>query len=114
AGGGARGAAAWGVRGGPGRERGAPGPRAARGAAGAWDAIERRSRGVAGEPLERLPVAQPAEADRRRFERQLRGDLDNVLLMALRREPERRYGSGSALAGDFRRHVEGRPVQARP
>ena len=69
---------------------------------------------MASEPLERLPVAQPAETDRRRFERLLRGDLDNVLLTALRREPERRYGSVTALADDFRRHREGRPVKARP
>jgi serine/threonine-protein kinase len=83
-------------------------------AAAASDSIERPSQRVAGVTLDRLPVAQPTEADRRRFERQLRGDLDNVLLTALRREPDRRYGSVSALAGDFRRHVEGRPVTARP
>src|SRR5262249_42998799 len=83
-------------------------------AAAADESIERPSQRVAGEPLDRLPVAHPTEADRRRFERPLRGDLDNVLLSALRREPERRYGSVTALAGDFRRHLEGRPVKARP
>ena len=83
-------------------------------AAAAAESVERPSQRVAGEPLERVPVAQPTEADRRRFERQLRGDLDNVLLTALRREPERRYGSVTAFAGDFRRHREGRPVKARP
>lgn len=83
-------------------------------AAAASDSVERPSQRVESAPLERLPVAQPTEADRRRFERQLRGDLDNVLLTALRREPERRYGSVTALAGDFRRHREGRPVKARP
>jgi serine/threonine-protein kinase len=87
---------------------------AALAAAASSDAIERPSQRVADVPLDRIPVAEPAEADRRRIERQLRGDLDNVLLMALRREPERRYGSVSALAGDFRRHREGRPVKARP
>jgi len=87
---------------------------AALAAAAASDIVERPSQRVATEPLDRIPVAQPAEADRRRLQRQLRGDLDNVLLMALRREPERRYGSVSALAGDFRRHREGRPVKARP
>ncbi len=83
-------------------------------AAAAAETVERPSQRVAGEPLERVPVAQPTESDRRRFERQLRGDLDNVLVTALRREPERRYGSVTALAGDFRRHLEGRPVKARP
>jgi non-specific serine/threonine protein kinase/serine/threonine-protein kinase len=43
----------------------------------------------------------------------LRGDLDNVVLMALRKEPERRYASVDQFADDLRRHLEGRPVAAR-
>ncbi len=42
------------------------------------------------------------------------GDLDAIVLKALRKEPERRYGSADELAEDVRRHVEGRPVAARP
>ena len=49
-----------------------------------------------------------------RLERQLAGDLDNILLMALRKEPERRYCSVDRFAGDLRRHLEGHPVTARP
>ncbi len=45
--------------------------------------------------------------------RRLSGDLDNIVSKALRREPERRYGSVEALAADLRRHLEGLPVQAR-
>jgi non-specific serine/threonine protein kinase/serine/threonine-protein kinase len=41
-------------------------------------------------------------------------DLDNITLKALRKEPERRYGSVEALAEDIERHLEGRPVNARP
>ena len=44
---------------------------------------------------------------------QLAGDLDRIALMALRQEPERRYGSVQELAEDIRRHLEGRPVSAR-
>ncbi|HVQ26013.1 MAG TPA: serine/threonine-protein kinase, partial [Planctomycetota bacterium] len=44
--------------------------------------------------------------------RQLQGDLDNIVLMALRKEPERRYASVDHLAGDIRRHVAGLPVSA--
>ena len=44
----------------------------------------------------------------------LRGDLDNIVLKALRKEPERRYSSVEALAEDLRRFQEGRPVLARP
>ncbi len=43
----------------------------------------------------------------------LRGDLDNIVLMALRKEPERRYQSVEQFAEDIRRHLENRPVLAR-
>ncbi len=46
--------------------------------------------------------------------RQLRGDLDRIVLKALRKEPERRYGSAAELADDIERHLEGYPVEARP
>jgi serine/threonine-protein kinase len=45
---------------------------------------------------------------------ELAGDLDNIIRMAIRKEPDRRYGSVADLAGDIRRHLEGRPVSARP
>lgn len=45
---------------------------------------------------------------------QLRGDLDNIVLMALRGKPERRYKSVDALADDLERYLSGRPVSARP
>jgi hypothetical protein len=43
----------------------------------------------------------------------LRGDLDTVTLMALRREPDRRYPSVERLADDVRRYLDQRPVRAR-
>lgn len=43
----------------------------------------------------------------------LRGDLDNIVLMALRKEPERRYQSVEQFSEDIRRHLEARPVHAR-
>ena len=43
----------------------------------------------------------------------LRGDLDNIVLMALRKEPLRRYTSVEQFAEDIRRHLEGLPVIAR-
>ena len=45
--------------------------------------------------------------------RPLRGDLDTIALMALRREPERRYPSVDRLGDDVRRHLDERPVLAR-
>ena len=50
-------------------------------------------------------------SDRRPYE--LKGDLDNVVLMALRKEPERRYGSVEQFAEDVRRHLANLPVMAR-
>ncbi len=44
----------------------------------------------------------------------LRGDLDNIILTALRKEPERRYQSVEAFANDIERHLTGFPVSARP
>ena len=46
-----------------------------------------------------------------RLQRRLRGDLDNIILMCLRKEPERRYASVVSLADDLRRHLDGRPVR---
>ncbi|MGZ5023972.1 MAG: protein kinase domain-containing protein, partial [Chthoniobacterales bacterium] len=45
--------------------------------------------------------------------RQLRGDLDKIVLMALRKEPARRYPSVAEFAEDIRRHLDGRAVRAR-
>jgi len=44
--------------------------------------------------------------------RRLSGDLDNIVLTALRKEPQRRYASAAEFAEDLRRHVEGLPVRA--
>jgi non-specific serine/threonine protein kinase/serine/threonine-protein kinase len=49
-----------------------------------------------------------------RLERLLAGDLDTILAMALRKEPERRYCSAEQFATDIRRHLDGHPVTARP
>jgi serine/threonine protein kinase len=45
--------------------------------------------------------------------KRLRGDLDNIVLMALRKEPERRYQSVEQFSEDIRRHLEARPIFAR-
>jgi len=49
-----------------------------------------------------------------RLRRRLAGDLDTIVLKALRKEPKRRYASVEQLAEDLRRHLDGRPVIARP
>lgn len=48
-----------------------------------------------------------------RLRRSLQGDLDNIVLMAIRKAPERRYSSVEQFATDIRRHIDGLPVIAR-
>jgi non-specific serine/threonine protein kinase/serine/threonine-protein kinase len=47
------------------------------------------------------------------LQRKLRGDLDNIVAMALRKDPQRRYSSVEQFSEDVRRHLEGLPVLAR-
>ncbi|HEX6058200.1 MAG TPA: serine/threonine-protein kinase [Gemmatimonadaceae bacterium] len=69
--------------------------------------------------LEHEPVP-PSEALRRSggrtglAPRELAGDLDTIVQMALRKEPAARYASVEQLAEDVRRHLAGAPVSARP
>ena len=49
-----------------------------------------------------------------RLARYLRGDLDAVALKALAKDPAQRYPSAAALAEDLRRHLDGKPIRARP
>ncbi len=44
----------------------------------------------------------------------LRGDLDNIVLKALRREPERRYATVAEFSRDIKNYLAGYPVSARP
>jgi tetratricopeptide (TPR) repeat protein len=46
-------------------------------------------------------------------QRELKGDLDNILMMALRKEPQHRYSSVEQLANDLRNYLDGQPVHAR-
>jgi serine/threonine protein kinase/tetratricopeptide (TPR) repeat protein len=48
-----------------------------------------------------------------RLRAQLSGDLDAVIAMAMRKEPDRRYASVETLADDLNRYLIGEPVRAR-
>lgn len=58
-------------------------------------------------------AVKPSEAAPPNLARQLRGDLDTIILTAMRREPRRRYASAERLAEDVRRYLAGQPVIAR-
>jgi non-specific serine/threonine protein kinase/serine/threonine-protein kinase len=60
---------------------------------------------------QQVSEARAARPDKLR--RQLQGDLDNIVLMALRKEPERRYASVEQFAQDIENYQQGRPVTAR-
>jgi tetratricopeptide (TPR) repeat protein len=54
-----------------------------------------------------------ARSLRLKLRRQLKGDLDTILLQALQKEPARRYASAGAFADDIRRYRRGLPIAAR-
>ncbi|MEK6289610.1 MAG: serine/threonine-protein kinase [Acidobacteriota bacterium] len=58
-------------------------------------------------------VSRTREGQPEKLRRKLAGDLDNIVLMAMRKESQRRYASVEQLAEDLRRHLEGLPVIAR-
>jgi eukaryotic-like serine/threonine-protein kinase len=63
--------------------------------------------------MEEAPRAIVAEESVDALRRRLEGDLDNILLKALQKDPSRRYTSVEHLNEDIRRHLEGFPVSAR-
>ena len=62
-----------------------------------------------------IKLAQEETRDkaRLRLKRKLSGDLDAIILKALRKEPARRYASVEQFSEDIRRYLEGKPVKAR-
>jgi serine/threonine-protein kinase len=85
---------------------------------------------LTGRPPYRLESGRPQEVERvicgedpprpstvvrggRSGARRLAGDLDNIVLTALRKEPGRRYASVQQLSEDLARHLDSRPVTAR-
>jgi serine/threonine-protein kinase len=63
--------------------------------------------------LDRQELAKARGVTPKQLQRILRGDLDKIILMALRQEPSRRYGSVQQLAEDIERYQAGMPVIAR-
>ena len=61
------------------------------------------------------PAPAPSSVVQSRADaRKLRGDLDRIVLMALRKEPGRRYESAGQFGEDIERYLTGRPVMAWP
>jgi serine/threonine protein kinase/tetratricopeptide (TPR) repeat protein len=64
-------------------------------------------------PVTPIVIRTVRDGSREKLARQLSGDLDNIVLMSLRKEPQRRYASVEQFATDIRRHLEDLPVIAR-
>ena len=81
----------------------------------AVDFIEERATadGEGRETISPETVSKTRDTDASKLRRQLAGDLDTIVLMALRKEPQRRYLSVEHFSEDIRRHLEGLPVLAR-
>ncbi len=62
--------------------------------------------------IREVPPIVPSRAAGQAADSPLRGDLDTILLQALRKEPERRYPTVAAFAADVQRHLSSEPVQA--
>lgn len=59
-------------------------------------------------------VAGVREANSTRLSRRLAGDLDAILLTALRKDPAERFASAEQLAEDVRLYLAGLPIRSRP
>ena len=58
-------------------------------------------------------VSALREGQLEKLRRRLSGDLDNIVLMALQKEPHRRYASVEEFSQDIQRHLQHEPVKAR-
>ena len=71
-----------------------------------WGALE--------ETILNTDPARPSDAARGPFRRTLRGDLDTIVLKALKKKPPDRYATVNAFVEDIERYLRGQPVVAQP
>ena len=75
--------------------------------------LKRDSRGALEDAIVQMEPNRPSEVAAPAQRRALRGDLDTILLKALKKKPQERYGTVDAFAEDIARHLDERPVVAR-
>ena len=76
--------------------------------------LQRDSRGALEEAILLADPPLPSGVAPRERRRELRGDLDTIVLKALKKKPDERYATVHALAEDIGRFLGGHPVLARP
>jgi serine/threonine-protein kinase len=75
--------------------------------------LRRDTRGALEDAILQSEPRRPSEVSASEA-RNLRGDLDTIILKALHKAPGDRYATVNGFADDLRRHLQGRPVLARP
>ncbi|HEX4666822.1 MAG TPA: serine/threonine-protein kinase, partial [Chthoniobacterales bacterium] len=75
--------------------------------------LKTRSAEEIGRAITEQEPERPSTAAAIRNQKSFKGDLDNIVLMAMRKLPGRRYASAGQFSEDIRRHLEGLPVIAR-
>jgi tetratricopeptide (TPR) repeat protein len=66
------------------------------------------------DPATSMELARRRRTVPRALVKEIRGDMDNIVMKAMNREPARRYRSVEQMSEDILRHIESRPVIARP
>jgi serine/threonine protein kinase/TolA-binding protein len=74
-------------------------------------AIEAAETAAGDSPIGAIALARGLQPDR--LQKRLLGDIDSIVMRALRKEPQHRYGSVEQLAADLRRYLSAEPVVAR-
>jgi serine/threonine-protein kinase len=65
-------------------------------------------------PADDKTIAEKRGTTPEKLQRQLRGDLDTIVGKALKKNPQERYASVTAFAGDLQRYLKHEPISARP
>jgi serine/threonine-protein kinase len=76
--------------------------------------LKRDSRGALEDAILQSVPPRPSQVAPAARRRQLQGDLDTIALKALKKNPQERYATVNALSEDIARHLDNRPVLARP
>jgi serine/threonine-protein kinase len=74
--------------------------------------VEVHEPGTSDDAVTPVSVSRTRDGDVDRLRKRLKGDVDNIVLKAMRKEAARRYASAEQLAEDIARHLDGRPVRA--
>jgi serine/threonine-protein kinase len=76
--------------------------------------LKRETRGELEQAILDTDPAPPSQVAGHAWARRLRGDLDTIVLKALKKRPEARYATAAAFAEDIERYLKGEPVLAQP